>query len=84
MQYIKGIFSFRLRSKLGVWERSVTNHRVTDKRDYATHFDYIHQNPIRANLTTQPELYPYSSSNPPNRPLPHSLIVMAQQHAAPK
>jgi len=64
MQYIKGTFSFRLRSKLDVWERSFTNHRVTDKHDYATHLTYIHQNPIRANLTTQPELYPHSSANP--------------------
>jgi putative transposase len=27
MQYIKGAFSFRLKSKLDVWERSFTNHR---------------------------------------------------------
>jgi putative transposase len=64
IQLIKGTFSFRLKSKLDVWERSFTNHRVTDKHDYATHLTYIHQNPIRANLTTQAELYPYSSANP--------------------
>jgi putative transposase len=64
MQLIKGNFSFRLKSKLDVWERSFTNHHVTDKHDYTTHLTYIHQNPIRANLTTQPELYPYSSANP--------------------
>jgi len=64
MQFIKGAFSFRLKSKLDVWERGFTNHRVTDKHDYATHLTYIHQNPIRANLTTQPELYPHSSANP--------------------
>ena len=63
MQYIKGGFSFRLQSKLEVWERSYTNHRITDVNDYTTHHTYIHQNPIRANLTAQPALYPYSSAN---------------------
>jgi putative transposase len=64
VQFIKGNFSFRLKSQLDVWERSFTNHRVTDEHDYTTHLTYIHQNPIRANLTTQPERYPYSSANP--------------------
>jgi putative transposase len=75
MQYIKGNFSFRLKSQLDVWERSFTNHRVTDKQDYTTHLTYIHQNPIRANLTTQPELHPYSSANPthPSDPSPTHL-----------
>jgi hypothetical protein len=29
MQYIKGSFSFRLKDKLDVWQRSYTNHRIT-------------------------------------------------------
>jgi putative transposase len=75
MQYIKGTFSFRLKSKLDVWERSYTNHRITDANDYTTHLTYIHQNPIRANLTPQPELYPSSSANPthPTDPSPTHL-----------
>ena len=63
MQYIKGAFSFRLKDKLDVWERSFTNHRINDKHDYTTHLTYIHQNPIQTNLTTQPELYPHSTAN---------------------
>jgi putative transposase len=62
MQFIKGTFSFRLKSKLDVWERSYTNHRI-NAHDYSTHLTYIHQNPIRADLTTQPELYLHSSAN---------------------
>ena len=75
MQYIKGNFSFRLKSKSDVWERSYTNHRVTDKHDYGTHLTYIHQNPIQANPTTEPELYPHSSANPahPSDPAPTHL-----------
>jgi putative transposase len=64
MQYIKGGFSFRLKSKLDVWERSYDSRRITDMSDYTTHVKYIHQNPVRAKLTTQPELYPHSSANP--------------------
>jgi REP-associated tyrosine transposase len=64
IQFIKGGFSFRLKSKLDVWERGYTNHRITDIHDYATHITYTHQNPVRAKLTTQPELYLHSSANP--------------------
>jgi putative transposase len=72
MQYIKGNFSFRLKSKVDVWERSYDSRRITDANDYATHTTYIHQNPIRANLVPDPELYPYSSANPahPSDPSP--------------
>jgi putative transposase len=72
MQFIKGNFSFQLKSKLDVWERSYTNHRITDIRDYATHLTYIHQNPIRTNLASEPNIYPYSSANPthPSDPSP--------------
>jgi putative transposase len=73
MQFIKGGFSFRLKSRQDIWERSYTNHRIIDAHDYTTHLVYIHQNPIRANLTTQPELYPHSSANP-NYPSDNSPI----------
>jgi putative transposase len=63
IQFIKGGFSFRLKSKLDVWERSYTNHRITDITDYATHITYTHQNPIRANLASEPQLYRFSSAN---------------------
>jgi putative transposase len=49
---------------LDVWERSFTNHRINDKHDYTTHLTYIHQNPVRANLASEPSLYPNSSANP--------------------
>jgi putative transposase len=64
LQYIKGGFSFRLKSKLDVWERSYTNHRITDRTDYLQHANYIHQNPVDANLSSAPQLFAYSSANP--------------------
>jgi putative transposase len=76
MQYIKGNFSFRLKSKLDVWERSYDSRRILDANDYTSRFTYIHRNPIRANLTTQPELYPHSAANPTHGadPTPTHLI----------
>ncbi len=70
MQFIKGSFSFRLKSNLDVWERSYTNHRITDLHDYVTHTTYIHQNPLRANLVPEPTLYSHSSANPNHTPDP--------------
>ncbi|HEY1993551.1 MAG TPA: transposase [Edaphobacter sp.] len=75
MQYIKGGFSFRLKSKLDVWERSYDSRRIIDTNDYTIHQTYIHQNPIRANLASEPSLYPNSSANPthPSDPAPTHL-----------
>jgi putative transposase len=63
MQYIKGGFSFRLKSKLDVWERSYDSRRITDIHEYVTRANYIHQNPIRASLATEPGQYAFSSAN---------------------
>jgi putative transposase len=63
MQYIKGGFSFRLKSKLDVWERSYDSRRIVDLNDYTTHASYIHQNPVRAGLVSEPAHFPFSSAN---------------------
>jgi putative transposase len=63
MQYIKGGFSFRLKSILDVWEPSYDSRRIIDTHDYTTHQTYIHQNPIRANLASEPSLCPHFSDN---------------------
>ncbi len=75
IQYIKGGFSFRLNSNLDVWERSYDSRRITDPHDYSTHINYIHQNPVRANLASNPDLYPHSTANPihPSDPTPNHL-----------
>lgn len=67
MQYIKGGFSFRLKSKLDVWERSYDSRRITDLYDYITHATYIHQNPARAGLVSEPRHFAFSSANPTYR-----------------
>ncbi len=67
MQFIKGGFSHRFMketgSKMEIWERSFTNHRVRDESDYEQHRRYIHLNPVRVGLVETPRDYPYSSAH---------------------
>ena len=62
MHFIKGGFSFRLKSRLPVWQASFTNHRVRDLEDFESHRRYIRMNPVRAGLVARAEEYPYSSA----------------------
>jgi putative transposase len=59
---IQSGFARRLASKHTLWEPGFTAHPVNNQRDLDTLRTYIHQTPVRANLTTTPELYPYSSA----------------------
>ena len=63
MQYIKGGFSFHLKSAFEVWEKSFKEHRIKDDLDYTQHLHYIEQNPVRANLSPTAEQLPYSSAS---------------------
>jgi putative transposase len=60
--FIKGGFSRRLESKLAVWQRGFTDHRIRDAEDFQTRREYIHQNPVRAHIVHSPEMYVYSSA----------------------
>jgi putative transposase len=62
MQFIKGGFSYRLKSRPPVWQASFTNHRVRDFADYENHREYVRMNPVRARLVVRAEAYPYSSA----------------------
>ena len=37
-----------------IWQRRFWEHTVRDERDFATHVDYIHHNPVRHGLVTAP------------------------------
>jgi putative transposase len=50
IQFIKGGFSFRLKSGREVWQRGYTEHRIQDAEDFERHVEYIAQNPVRAGL----------------------------------
>lgn len=62
MQFIKGGFSYRLKSRPPVWQASFTNHRVRGVEDYEGHREYIRMDPVRARLAERAEQYPYSSA----------------------
>ena len=63
VQFVKGGFSFRLKSKLPVWQASFTNHRIRNEEDFERHRGYIWMNPVRAGLTRAAEDYPFSSAS---------------------
>ena len=61
MQFIKGGFSFRLKSKMDVWERSYDSRRIVDAEGFRARVRYIHQNPVEESLVSEAEMFPYSS-----------------------
>jgi putative transposase len=62
MQFIKGGFSFRLRSKLDVWMRSFNESQIQSEDKYANCVRYIEENPVRRGLASTPEKYRFTSS----------------------
>jgi putative transposase len=67
LQYIKGGFSFRLKSKLDVWSRSFNESQILAREKFDACKIYIEQNPVRAHLSESSETYRYSSqSNSPS------------------
>jgi putative transposase len=68
VQYVKGGFSYRAKKELGskmeVWQKGFSDHRIRDAEDYERHVEYIHLNPVRKHLCDKPEDYPYSSAHP--------------------
>jgi putative transposase len=63
MQFIKGGFSFRLKSKLDVWERSFNESQVMDAEKFAGCVRYIEENPVRGRLVSAPGDYRFSSAS---------------------
>ena len=67
VQFIKGGFSFRAKKELGsnleIWQKGFSDHRIRDASDYALHKTYVQQNPVKKNLCSRAEDYPYSSAH---------------------
>jgi putative transposase len=66
VQFIKGGFSFRLKSKLPVWQESYNEQRIKDATDFIHHQRYIESNPLRARIVAHPSEYPFSSASQQN------------------
>jgi putative transposase len=71
MQYIKGGFSFRLKSKFDVWMRSFNESQIMSEERFINCVRYIQENPVRRGLVETPEAYPFSSAaHGPVDPMP--------------
>src|SRR5258708_2680654 len=62
MQFIKGGFSFRLKSKLDVWMRSFNESQISTEAKFTSCVRYIEENPVRRQLAATPAAYPFTSA----------------------
>jgi putative transposase len=54
-------YSRRRHRESTVWQRRFWEHTIRDDRDFATHMDYIHYNPVKHELAACPHAWAYSS-----------------------
>lgn len=53
--------SRRQHRESAIWQRRFWEHTIRDDRDFATHMDYIHYNPVKHGWASCPHEWPYSS-----------------------
>jgi len=63
MQFIKGGFSFRLKSRLDVWMRSFNESQITSEEKLINSVRYIEENPVRRGIAKSPNEYQFSSAS---------------------
>ena len=74
MQFIKGGFSFRLKSKHDVWMRSFNESQIWTEEKFLSCVRYIEENPICRGLASMPQAYSFSSAaHSPLDPMPLHL-----------
>ena len=78
VQFIKGNFSHRLKSKLPVWTPSFNETQIRDLESFESRRRYILDNPVRAKLVATAEEFPYSSAGQK-----HSIDPTPEHLAAP-
>lgn len=66
--FAKGLPSVERRSKVrimrgerGIWQRRFWEHAIRNERDYETHMDYLHFNPVKHGWVDRVRDWPYSS-----------------------
>jgi putative transposase len=62
LQFIKGGFSFRLKSKLDVWERSFNESQIATEEKFVNCVRYIEENPVRRGFVATPQAWRFSSA----------------------
>ena len=51
----------RRKGERGIWQRRFWEHAIRDAEDLDAHVDYIHWNPVKHGLVTEPADWPYST-----------------------
>ena len=51
----------RAKGERGIWQRRFWEHTIRDERDYASHMDYVHFNPVKHAHVERVRDWPYSS-----------------------
>jgi putative transposase len=49
------------RGERGIWQRRYWEHTIRHEQDFATHFDYVHFNPVKRGLIEHPAEWRHSS-----------------------
>ena len=62
MQFIKGGFSFRLKSRLDVWMRSFNESQILTEEKFISCVRYIEENPVRRGLVLRSQDYRHGSA----------------------
>ncbi|WP_275100304.1 REP-associated tyrosine transposase [Sedimenticola hydrogenitrophicus] len=55
--------SRQIKGERGIWQRRYWEHAIRDERDYRTHVDYIHFNPVKHRHCLRVGDWPFSSFN---------------------
>ena len=63
IQFIKGGFSFRIKGKPPVWERSFNEVLIATPEKFEAFKKYTEKNPVRAGLSASVAKYAHSSAN---------------------
>lgn len=54
-------YSKVVRNEKGIWQRRFYEHQIRDDEDFKRHMDYIHYNPVKHGLVTNPKDWQHSS-----------------------
>ncbi len=69
------------RGERGIWQRRYWEHTIRNDRDYATHLDYIHFDPVKHGLVTDVAAWPFSSFHKAVRTGLYPLVWAGQADA---
>lgn len=81
LQFIKGGFSFRLKSKREVWERSFNEAQIRTAAKFVACRKYIEENPVRGRIVSSASEYEFSSARWPEMtdPIPRHFLHAMQE-----